>query len=301
MPKKMMMTINPAAGRSLNANRQLILDAVEIFDKAGYRVTFFITRGRGDAETFARENAMDYDMVVCCGGDGTMSETVNGLARLESPPPLGYIPIGSTNDVASTFGIPRNPAQAAEKILAGRMLKFDIGEMKDKFFTYIAAFGAFTEASYSTPQEIKNSLGHLAYLVQGARSISQIQPIALKAEFNGKTVEGNFIFGSVSNSTSVAGLVKLDPDFVEFDDGLFEVLLIRQPANVFQLERTINGILTKNYDEKYVEFAQTSEIRFTFEAPVAWTRDGENGGEHTEITLTNRHEAIRLLIPQKEQ
>lgn len=299
MLKHMMLIVNPAAGKG--TKKAQIFDVIRTFNKAGYAVTVHITEKRGDAEKFAQQYGADYEMVVCCGGDGTLDETINGILKMEGEQPkLGYIPVGTANDVATTLGLPRTPVKAAELLMRGKVLNMDIGSCRERFFSYIAAFGAFTGASYETPQNLKNKFGQLAYIVSGAKYLTQISSISLAAKWDDNEISGEFIFGSVSNSTSVAGMLKLKPEDVQLDDGMFEVILVRKPANVMQLERIVNGILTKKYDPQYVEFFHTSKIKFSFTEEVAWTFDGEDGGKHREIVLGIRPSAIKMLIPNRE-
>ena len=300
MNKKMLLIINPAAGKG--THKAEIIDAIGVFNSSGYAVTVLLTGERGDAEVFARIYGAEYDIVACCGGDGTFDETVNGLMSIEGNyrPKVGYIPVGSTNDMANTLGLSKKPEENAKAMMHGKVLHMDMGHSRSRYFTYIAAFGAFTGASYETPQSLKNKLGHLAYVLSGAKYLTQIKPISLKAEWEDKSISGEFLFGSVSNSTSVAGMVKLKPEDVQLDDGMFEVLLIRKPSNVVQLEKIVNGILRKKYDPKYVEFFHTSKIKFSFTQEVAWTFDGEDGGKHRELLLSIKPAAIDMLIPDRE-
>ena len=234
--------------------------------------------------------------MACIGGDGTLSEVVSGLMQVPNPPPLGYIPMGTTNDVASTLGLPKNAIDAALRIVTGTPTEFDVGSFGDKdYFTYIAAFGAFTAVSYETPQNEKQALGHLAYLLEGMSRLNRIDHYRARVEYEGGVIDGDFIFGGVSNSTSVAGMVRLRKDLVSLGDGLSEVLLIRNPQKVGDLSRIISGVLSQNYDSENVILFQSKELRFTFEEPVAWTRDGEAGGVTTDVTLKNNHAAIRII------
>ena len=213
-----------------------------------------------------------------------------------NPPPLGYIPMGTTNDVASTLGLPKNATDAALRIVTGTPTAFDVGSFGDQsFFTYVAAFGAFTAVSYETPQNEKQALGHLAYVLEAIGRLNSIDHYCAHVEYDGGTVDGDFIFGGVSNSTSVAGMVRLRKDLVSLGDGLFETLLIRCPQQFGDLSRIISGVLNQNYDNENVILVQSKTLRFTFEEPVAWTRDGEAGGVTTDVTLRNNHAAIHII------
>jgi YegS/Rv2252/BmrU family lipid kinase len=292
--KKLMLIINPAAGKG--EYKESVADILETFCDAGYSVTVMMTTKRGDAEGYARDLGSGFDMLVCCGGDGTLSEVTSGLMQTDKRPTIGYIPMGTANDVASSLKLSKIPQRAAEDIVENDVHPMDIGIFNgEKFFTYVAAFGAFTQVSYETPQEVKQSLGHFAYVLEGAGSISSITPKHAVVEYDDGVIEGDFLYGGVTNSTSVAGLVKLDPDSVGLGDGLFEVMLVKNPNSLSKLNRIFHNILTRKYDPDYVVFLHTKKVKFTFDEPVAWTRDGEDGGEHTVVEAVNSHEAVNII------
>ena len=296
MPEKMMLLVNPAAGKGLA--RDVLGDVLETFCRGGWQPTVFMTQGRGDAPRLVREHAADYDMVVCLGGDGTLSETVSGLMQLDTVPPvLGYIPMGTANDVATTLGLPKVPAKAAAAILEGKPYPLDIGCMNaENYFTYIAAFGALTDVSYETRQESKQALGLLAYLLEGLAALPKVTPMRARVEWDGGVQEDEYIFCGVTNSTSVAGMVRLDKDIVSLSDGLFEVILVKNPRSITSLSAIALDILGKKYQDPHVQVLHSSKVRFVCEAPVKWTRDGEAGGVHADVTLENRREAIRIML-----
>ena len=286
--------MNPCAGIK-KANRYLP-DLLRLFSDYGYVSTAYMTGKRGDGTEFARTHAAEADLIVCIGGDGTLSEVVSGLMQVPNPPPLGYIPMGTTNDVASTLGLPKNATDAALRIVTGTPTAFDVGSFGEQsFFTYVAAFGAFTAVSYETPQNEKQALGHLAYVLEAMGRLNSIDHYCAHVEYDGGTVDGDFIFGGVSNSTSVAGMVRLRKDLVSLGDGLFETLLIRRPKQFGDLSRIITGVLNQYYDNENVILVQSKTLRFTFDEPVAWTRDGEAGGVTTDVTLRNNHAAIHII------
>jgi YegS/Rv2252/BmrU family lipid kinase len=238
-------------------------------------------------------------MAVCIGGDGTLSDTINGLMKLpqDKRPAVGYIPMGTANDVATTLCLPRNPNDAVMSVAYGSPVPLDIGKFGDgKYFTYIAAFGAFTEVSYETPQNMKNSLGHLAYVLGGIVSVSSIKSRHVKIEYDDGTIEGDYIFGGVTNTTSVAGIVKFDPKDVKLGDGLFEVILVKKPVSISDLNKTVNSILSKHNSSDNITMLHTAKIKFTFDEPVKWTRDGEAGGLYQEIEILNCREAINIVL-----
>ena len=294
MSKKLMLILNPVAG---NGNGVLSIGpAMEVLYKGGYIPTVFYTSGVGEATKLVLEHAKEYDCVTCVGGDGTLSETVAGLAQLDSPPPLGYIPQGTANDVATSLRLPKNPIQAAKTIVRGKAVKQDVGKFNDNdYFTYIAAFGAFTEVSYETPREYKQTLGHLAYVIQGMSQLPRLSYYPTVVEYDEGVIAADLLFGGVSNTKSVGGIVKLKKTDVELNDGLFEVLLIRNPSNVIELNKIASNILSGNFSGNNITMIQSKRVKFTFDRPVKWTRDGESGGAHKEIVLENLHSAISIL------
>ncbi len=239
-------------------------------------------------------------MIVVCGGDGTLNEVITGLMQSGIDCTLGYIPSGTLNEWSSGLHISRNIPNAAKDIVNGKTISLDIGKFGDKYFSYTASFGAFTEASYSAPQDVKNVLGQAAYFFEGIKSLGNIRPIHLKFECEEKTVEGDFLFGAVSNSMSIGGIVKFDEAVVELNDGEFEVLLIRSPDNILKLQPIIDGIIKKDLNRDGIEFFHTKKIKVTGGADVSWTLDGEFAQGADEITITNLAHAIHLTVPNEE-
>ncbi len=296
MEKKLMLIINPAAGRGGYALE--LGEALRALDAGGYRTTLYFTQGRGDATRFAAQFGAEYDTVVCIGGDGTLSEVLAGLMQLPKAPDVGYIPMGTANDVATTLGLPKNDTVGAvRRILTGTPHPFDVGGFgKDAYFAYIAAFGAFTEVSYATPQDQKKLLGHLAYVLQGAAQLAKIETIHTRVEYDDGVVEGDFFYGSMSNSTSVAGIVRLKDTMVSLGDGLSELVLVKDPGSVEGFGDLVSSVLSQRFDSEYIIILHTRRARFTFDKPVAWTRDGEAGGEHTCVELCNYHAPVKLIF-----
>ncbi len=296
MEKKLMLIVNPAAGRG--SYKLNFGEALHVLDKGGFRTTLFFTSGREDATRFAREHAGEYDTVACVGGDGTLSEVISGLMQIKNPPPVGYFPMGTTNDVATTLGLPKNDtAGAARRIVYGSPHPFDIGGFGDsQYFAYIAAFGAFTEVSYATPQNQKKALGHLAYVLQGAAQLSKIEKVHARVEYDDGVIEGDYLYGSMSNSTSVAGILHLPEELVGLGDGMSELVLVKNPVNIEDLGDIAASVLTQRYDSGGLLVLHTKKARFLFDKPVAWTRDGEAGGEVQDISLCNYQAAVNFIF-----
>lgn len=296
MNKKMMLIVNPVAGRggySLNFG-----EAMRVFSYGGYAVTLYFTKGKNDAARFAEENGAQYDIVTCVGGDGTLSEVLSGLMKINNPPPVGYIPMGTANDVATTLHIPKNDTVgAANLILNGEPHPYDVGGFGDDgYFAYIAGFGAFTNVSYSTPQDQKNMLGHLAYVLQGMAELPNIETIRTRVEFDDGVIETDLVYGSMSNSTSVAGIVKLKENMVSLGDGYSELVLVKDPRDVNGFGEILSSVLSGRFDGDKLIILHTKKAKFSFDHPVAWTRDGEEGGKHQEITLVNYHRPVQLIF-----
>jgi diacylglycerol kinase (ATP) len=295
MRKRLMLLINPAAGKG--GFRTGLAEVLETFHRGEYLTTVYFTTAAGTAPGIVRENAGNYDLVVCIGGDGTLSEVITGLMSVPNPPPIGYIPMGTANDVATTLRLSRSAPEAARQILTGRPIPFDVGVFGTKqYFTYIAAFGAFTEVSYETPQQQKQAFGQLAYIFEGMARLPKLSHYVATVEYDGGIVAGNFIFGGVTNSTSVAGMVRLDDNIVDLGDGMFEVILVRNPKNVLDMNQIVSAVLSKKYDSQHVLMLKSRRVHFTFREPVAWTRDGESGGLHTDVLIENRRAAVRIIV-----
>ena len=293
--KKALLIINPCAGR--RKLKPQLVDIANLFTRGGLETTMYTTTCKGDAERMAATLGKNYDIIVCRGGDGTFSEVVNGVMKLEKRPPLGYIPSGTTNDLAKTLGLPPNTQKCIKTILRNQALRNDVGKFNDTYFAYTASFGAFSECSYSTPQKLKNVMGHSAYMYEATRAVKNIKPIHAKVKCEEYEDEDDYIFGTVSNSYSLGGVVKLNPHTVGLNDGEFEVMLIKKPEDVKTWTSTITSIITKNYDERYIKFFRTGHIEFEFdeENPPAWTTDGEFAGTPVKLTIDNIQNAIRIF------
>lgn len=297
--KKMFLVVNPCSGKA--KMKTALLSVTQIFSDAGYDVTVYPTKDRGDATVRVRELSQnEYDIIVVCGGDGTLNEVITGLMQSSLDYPIGYIPSGTLNEWSSGLGISRSITTAAKDILNGREISLDIGRFGDKYFTYTASFGAFTSASYSAPQDVKNVLGQAAYFFEGIKSLGNIKPLHLKFSFDGKEIEDDFLFGAVSNSMSVGGIVKFDEKTVKLNDGLFEVLLIKNPSNILKLQPMIDGILKQELDRDGMEFFHTKSITVTDKDGIDWTLDGEHATGENITEITNIHNAVRFIIPDKE-
>lgn len=292
--KKALFIINPKAGKGLIRGK--LLDILDIFTKAEIDVNVFISQKAGDGRRKAAKDAHKYGMVICSGGDGTLDEVISGLMETETDRPIGYIPAGSTNDFANSLKIPKSMTEAAERIVEQNEFPCDIGQFNDDYFVYIAAFGLFTDVSYETSQDVKNVLGHLAYILEGVKKLASIKNYHAKIEANETVISGEFIYGMVTNSISVGGLKNITGKHVQLDDGLFEVTLIRMPKNLMELQEIITALLNQTPDDKYFYQFRSSHVWMKFEEDVSWTLDGEFGGIHSEVEIDNRQRALRMLV-----
>lgn len=295
MKKKVLFIVNPKSGKG--SIRSKLLDIVDIFVKAEFDLTLYISQSAGDARAKAKEVEGRYELVICSGGDGTLDEVISGMMECEKRSAIGYIPCGSTNDFAHSLKIPTSMTKAAEHIAAWKEFPCDIGRFNDDYFVYIAAFGLFTDVSYETSQDVKNVLGHLAYILEGMKKLTEIKSYPMKVESEEMTVEGNFLFGMVTNSTSVGGFRNITGKHVHLDDGVFEVTLIKTPQNILELNEIIQSVIAgKSENNKYFYQFRSKAVKFISGDPVAWTLDGEFGGYHEVVDVKNDKQALSLLV-----
>lgn len=294
MEKKLLFIYNAHAGKGRIRNK--LADILDVFAKSGYEVTVLPTQQREEATWVAQKRSSEYDLLVCSGGDGTLDEVVTGIMKSGVQIPLGYIPAGSTNDYGNSLGLPKNMEAAARIAVGQEICKCDVGELGDVFFVYVAAFGAFTEVSYATSQEIKNLLGHAAYILEGMKKLHTIKAYHMKVTANGQTIEDDFIYGMVTNSVSIGGFKNNTSTNVLLDDGLFEVTLIKNPKNPIELQNIIASLLIAEFDSKYMYAFKASEITFEAEGEIPWTVDGEFGGNRKCAKIVNHKQAISIKV-----
>ena len=291
--KKMLFLLNPCAGKQKAA--KALSGILTVFNRADYCVQVYVTAGPKDAIQAVKQFAPGMDVVVCCGGDGTFNETVTGMLDAGLSIPIGYIPAGSTNDFANSLKLPLNPLEAAKRIVEGQPQPLDVGSFNGQYFSYVASFGAFTKVSYNTPQSIKNFLGHTAYLLEGVKELSSIHKIPVRMELDGDVLEDNYIFGAICNSTSVGGILSLDPNQVDMADGLFEILLVRAPKNPLEITECISAIRKQQYNCRMMTFRSAKNVRIQVSPEIDWTLDGEMAAGREEHLAANLHHAICLI------
>ena len=292
--KKMLFVMNPCAGqRRAEAHLARIL---ELFNRADYEPIVHLTAGPGDCEKTVMRHAEAVELIVCCGGDGTFNETLSGVLRSGAKTPIGYIPAGSTNDFAASLKLSTDLLKATRDIIEGQPEWYDVGSFGGRYFAYVASFGAFTRASYATPQSLKNALGHTAYVLGGISELSQLKTEHARFEFSdGTVVEDDFLFGAISNSTSVGGILTLASDKVDMRDGKLELLLVRAPRDLAELTDCIVAVTNQTYNCAMMTFCSAEEIRITVDAEMPWTLDGEFQSGLPQVEVSCVHHAVQIV------
>ena len=293
--KRAVVILNPVAGKA--RAKQILFDLLKGLSELGYEALVYITAARGDAISAAAHYGKNCALMVCLGGDGTLNEVISGLLTLERRPDLCYLPAGTTNDFAAAVGISKDVGAALRAIEKQQTRYIDIGKINDRFFTYVASFGIFTRASYSADQNVKNTIGHLAYILEGAKEISDLgKAYHVRAVFDSGVTEGDFIFGSLTNTTSIGGMFKLPGNRVSLDDGKFELMLIRAPQNLLDIQRILDMMTRGDFDMNQVVFVRTKQADITLDEPVPWCTDGEFAGNQKEVCIDNLHRAVHIFV-----
>ena len=290
----MLFVFNPKAGKGKIKTH--LLDIVDIFSSHDYEIIIRSTQAPRDAYEKAKEYANSVDMIVCSGGDGTLDEVVTGIMEAESNVPIGYIPAGSTNDFANSLFMPKNMTKVAEMIMEEELYHCDIGRFNQKTFAYVAAFGLFTDVSYETDQNLKNVLGHVAYVLEGVKRLFDIKSYHMKVTSDEVQAEDDFIVGMITNSRSVGGFKNLTGKNVDMNDGLFEVTLIAHPKNPLQLQEIITALVMAEDNTDLIYSFKTKKLTIESDEEVPWTLDGEFGGDHSYVDIENRHKALNLYL-----
>lgn len=296
MKKRIFFVFNMHAGKARIKTK--LSDILNTFTEKGYEVTAYPTQYAGEAVLRIEALEDGYELVVCSGGDGTLDEVVTGMMRRpeEKRIPIGYIPAGSTNDFAKSLGLPQKMEDAAARIMAGKRFPCDIGAFNQDYFVYIAAFGIFTDVSYQTDQQMKNVLGHMAYILEGMKRLTNIVSYKMKLRWEDREVEDDFLFGMVTNSRSVGGFKSIIGTEVVLDDGVFEVTFIKRPKNLLELNETLTALVLAEIDERYMYSFRTSRLTVEAEAEVPWTLDGEYGGDHRAAVIENRKQELEFIV-----
>lgn len=294
MSRRLLFIVNPRSGKG--QIKEHLADILDIMVKADYEVTVHITQAQGDATVKTIEKAGEFDRIVCSGGDGTLDEVVTGMMQAEKRIPIGYIPAGSTNDFGNSLGIDKNMLNAARISVSENLFPCDIGQFNDDSFVYVAAFGLFTEVSYATPQDMKNLLGHAAYIIEGAKQLRDIPSYRMQVEYDGNVIYDEFIYGMITNTKSVGGFQGIIRGDIGLNDGVFEVTLIKMPRNPIELNEILAFMTGVIDDSNMVYSFQTSHIKLSAATEVAWTLDGEYGGSHQTVTVVNAPKALEIVV-----
>lgn len=291
---KLMMIINPRSGRTKHS--LLAGKTAEMFAKNNIEVAAYFTSPDYNADYLVREHGRDYDIIGVCGGDGTISEAITGIMESGLDRPLGCIPMGTTNDLARSLGLAANSDKAVKIIATGIPYSFDIGSFNSDYFVYIASFGAFTEVSYATPQKAKNIFGRLAYIFSAVKYMTKIKSYHVNVVTDDRSCEGDYIFGAITNSRSVAGIFKFNNDMVDFDDGKFEVMLIKRPKSLLNAFATLMSMMNRSYKHDNIILFHASDITINSEEPLDWAIDGEHFNDGREIKIKNHHKAVDIIM-----
>ncbi len=292
--KRILFIFNPYAGKE--KIKGSLAGIIDVFNKGGYEVVTYASQYPMHVKELVSQLGEMYDLIVCSGGDGTLNEAVTGLMQLERRPCLGYIPAGSTNDFAASIGLPKDMIRCAQKIVSGKPFRCDIGRFRQRYFTYVAAFGAFTEVPYITSQQSKNVLGHQAYVLEAVKQMNSIKSYHMIIRYENHVLEDDFLFGMVSNATSIAGFKGLPGKDVELNDGRFEVMLVRDTKNPLDFPAILTSIFLRNPDPKFIYTFKASAIEMTSPQPVNWVLDGEFGGNCTSVDIEIDHKAISIML-----
>lgn len=296
MAKRLLLLLNPYAGQR-RANKYLP-EIIRLYNDRDYECITYVTACSGDATLYLAAHAQGYDRIVCIGGDGTLNETMAGVIEAGATCPVGYVPAGTTNDYARSLGLSGDILQAARDAVDGRSWWFDLGSFNGRNFIYTASCGVFAKVSYTTPQLAKNLLGHAAYIMEGIRDLPGTKPIHICAECEDRIIEGDFLFCAVTNSISVGGVLKLDPEKVRLNDGLFEVMLVRNPVQPSQWTKILMGLSSRELPNEMIEFFTTDRILFEMGEDVEWTLDGERGECGRKFDVINLHRRMKLVLPE---
>ena len=295
MDRRLLLLLNPCSGQK-KANR-LLPEIIRYYNSCGFEVVTYVTACSGDATVYMREKGRDFDHIVCIGGDGTLNETIAGLIEGGVSCPVGYIPAGTTNDYASSLGLSPDILQAAKDAVNGMPCSFDLGSFNGRHFIYTASCGAFARTSYTTSQTAKNLLGHLAYVLEGVKDLSSLRAMHMRIECEDRVLEGDYIFCAVTNSLSVGGILKLDPEMVRLNDGLFEVMLVKNPTLPIHWTKILLALRTCDLPSEMIEFFMEDRLKITTEADVEWTLDGEQGENGRSFEIVNLSKRIQLMLP----
>lgn len=297
--KKLLLIINPKAGRM--KSKQKLFQIANEFCSLGYQVTLQPTTKPGDATEIVKNFGENFDLLACCGGDGTLNEVTAGIMELDNPPPVGYIPTGTTNDLAETLGLASTIEENVRIAATGVPYKIDSGVFNGRVFNYVAAFGVFSDAAYSTTQTLKNLFGHASYFLFGAKSFAKMRSYNLKIETPEETYEGEFLFGNIVSSISVGGILKLDPNLVKLDDGLFEVFLIRKPKSTAEFLSLAIRALRGDLSNENIIFTHASSVKITGPADMDWALDGEYQKGSESVFIENRKQALTIIRPAEDK
>lgn len=294
--------INPTSGKGrIEENIDEIKKNIE---EQGMQNEIVITQKEKNAKNILDEHKNNKDLILVCGGDGTLNETVTSMIenKLEDIT-LSFVPLGTTNDLARTLDIPVKDISVTKKLLQTTAKRIDIGRWNEnKYFCYVAAFGLITDVAYITSQEAKHKYGRLAYYINAMKELVKIPTFKMKLKYDDKHIEDEFIYGGITNSESIAGFKWFAKGEIQLDDGLFEGIFIRKPRTIFGYFKILSSFFKKDYHKnEYILFAQAKNFEIETGQSIKWTIDGEYAGEEKNVKIENMQKAIELAVYQKEE
>ena len=294
--------INPTSGKG--KIEQKIDEIRQNIEEQGMQNEIILTQKEKNAKNILDEHKENKDLILVCGGDGTLNETVTSMIenKLENVT-LSFIPLGTTNDLARTLDIPIKDISITKKLLQTTAKRIDIGKWNEnRYFCYVAAFGLITDVSYITSQKAKHKYGRLAYYINAIKELVKIPTFKMKLRYDNKHIEDEFIYGGITNSESIAGFKWFAKGEIQLDDGLFEGIFIRKPRTIFGYFKILSSFFKKDYHKnEYILFTQAKNFEIEAEESIKWTIDGEFAGEEKNVKIENMQKKIELAIYQKEE
>ncbi len=287
---KLLMLINARSG--MKNSKANLLSVIDIFCRNGYDVSVYVTQKHNDAYEYLMKNRIRYDIVCVFGGDGTMNEVSNALMAKEYKPLLGYFPSGTMNDFGSNFDLGSDMTVIAERICEGNVREFDVGKFNDRYFNYVAAFGAMCDVPFTTKRDAKELLGNIAYILEGISKLPEVKSHKISYTIANRTYKKDVLFGLIYSGNRVAGMELEDKKRSAIDDGYFNVLIVEYVPTIFNAPDLLSTILQQ---DRFIHRYRTKKILLEFDDDLIFTLDGEEAKvkNKAEITITNK--ALRIL------
>lgn len=297
MKYKLLLLVNKKSGKE--TIEKYVPKIIEEFEENNFEVDLMYTKITNNATKIIMNYDKDFDLVVCCGGDGTLNQTISGLMEINKKVSIGFIPLGTANDFAKNFNLTDDVLYLPHNIMSYKSQKCDTGKFNDKYFNYVAAFGVCTKVSYTTKKSLKKRFGKKAYYMKAIKEFFHIKSYKVKLTFDDKVIEDEFVYGGISNSISIAGLQWFKPEDIDLNDGKFEAIFIKKPKNPIQTIKIFNSMLQKNYKNKAeIVYFKTDNIDIEIEEELPWTLDGEYGGTYNKVNINNIKQNVEFIVPE---